>query len=90
MQRDEVASWIAYSQVEPFGEQQQNIRIAHLITAVVNSNPFRRGAPLDPQDVLDSLTPPDGPVIMDSAALLEKVVSINAMVGGKDIRRESR
>jgi hypothetical protein len=54
-----LTEWMAYSQIEPFGEEQENRRAALLATLLANANrdPDKRREPFTVEEILSWLRP---------------------------------
>jgi hypothetical protein len=55
----QLEEWAIFSQLEPFGGQQEDLRAGIMAAVVANSNPYRaKGSPaLKPEDLFPSLRP---------------------------------
>lgn len=81
----EFAEWIAYANIQPFGQIREDQRAGTIASAIVNVHKKSGSTPLTYRDFFPSyevrqreeLTPGD---------LLSKVEAINKMLGGTDRR----
>lgn len=81
----QLAGWMAFAELEPFGPLREDERAAVVACAVSNSIPFRgRGAPaLKPSDLFRSLGKPFEPMTSEQMAEQSKAQTLAA---GGEIR----
>ena len=74
----ELAEWLAYSGLAPFGDERADLRAG--IIAATTANAFRKSdtPPYKPQDFVPRFEPPKE----DWRLVLEKVKGLNAALGG--------
>lgn len=79
--------WIAYSHVDPFGEERDDLRAGIIASVIANSNrnPKKRPRPFTPGDFMPKLD--RRPKKTQSWEEQLKIVEqLNAAFGGKDLR----
>jgi len=57
----QLSEQLAFDELEPSGGLRDDLRIAILVCAIINSNPYRTGRPVKPSDVFATL-PVERPV----------------------------
>lgn len=88
----ELAEWMAYAQLEPFGEEREDLRAGIVASTIANANrdPKKRKKPFAPEDFI-----PDFAGAWRRARqpqwmrLLSLVETLNAGFGGKDLRKKA-
>lgn len=82
----QITEWLAFAQVEPFGEWRADLRMATLaaLIANVNRNDKARPEPYRPDDFMPNLDPVEVEPEERTADMLAQVKSITAMFGGTD------
>jgi hypothetical protein len=88
MPYSEFIEWIAYSRIEPFGEERADWRSALVasVYAEVNRGRTKRKKPYTPKDFLLNF---EGPKRQSWQSQLQFVELLNAAFGGKDERRRT-
>lgn len=85
MSSAEFAEWLAYAQLQPFGEIRNDQRAGVIASAIVNANRKKGAKARDWQDFFppyEKRQPVD-----DWRDLLKKAEGINKVVGGSDKRQ---
>jgi len=87
MSSREFAEWMAYCEVEPFGEERADLRSAIVASTVANAHrdPKRRRKPFRPLDFMPRFDAPRRPKGADS--MLRMAELFNTALGGLDLRR---
>ncbi len=85
MPYSEFIEWIAYSRIEPFGDERADWRAALVasVDAEVNRGRTKRKKPFQPKDFLLSF---EGPKRQTWQSQLQFVELLNSAFGGKDER----
>ena len=85
MSSREFTEWAVYYELEPFGEERADLRAGIVASTVANTarDPKKRHKAFEPKEFMPQFGEQEAP---DADELLEKVVLINAMFGGKDLR----
>lgn len=86
MDSREFAEWIAYDQIEPFGESRQDQRAGVIASAIVNQHRKKGSKAVE----WDRFFPPyeKRKPNTDWRDLLSKVVGLTHQLGGEDRRKE--
>lgn len=81
--------WIAYSQIERFGEDLDNYRTAILTSVIYNMWRGKDNPPKSPKDILDAFFGEVSPQRKQSPDhMLHIVEQLNTMMGGQDKRKK--
>lgn len=81
MSSRELAEWMAYYELEPFGEWRADVRSAIVAMTVAAANRGKRGRAPKLEDFMPKF---DGERQQDPESLLEKVRLLNAALGGTE------
>lgn len=83
----QITEWLAYYQIEPWGEERGDLRagIVASVTANANRDPKHRKRPYTPQDFMPTWDPPE-PASVDN--MIRMVEMMNAALGGEDRRKK--
>lgn len=81
-----LTEWLAYAQVEPFGEERADLRAGIVAATVANVNRAKGTPAAKPTDFMPQFdaVEPEGP---DPDLLLHKIELLNAAFGGRDLRK---
>lgn len=79
-----LSEWMAFAQLEPFGEERADLRAGIVASTVANVYRAKDERPLSAQDFMPKFDQPDP--AEDWERLLRKVEMLNAAFGGKDLR----
>lgn len=80
-----LSEWMAFFQIEPFGEERADLQAGIVAAAVVNSQRAKGSRAISPFDFIPKFDEiPDEP---DPELLLHKVELLNAAFGGRDLRK---
>lgn len=79
----EFAEWIAYSQIEPFGQDRFDLPAAIIAATIANVHRPENHEPYTPSDFLPSFEPQEPQSWQDQLAWVEM---LNAAFGGIDER----
>ena len=72
------AEWLAYSRVEPWGEDRDDLRTGIVASVIANSNRGKGKKPYKPQDFMPDFEPED------VAAAIERIrENLRKSLGGK-------
>ncbi len=72
------AEWLAYSRVDPWGEDRDDLRMGIVASVIANSNRGKGKKPYKPQDFMPNFEPED------EAAAIERIrESLRKTLGGK-------
>ena len=72
------AEWLAYSRLEPWGEDRDDLRTGIVASVIANSNRGKGKKPYKPQDFMPDFEPED------EAAAIERIrESLRKSLGGK-------
>jgi hypothetical protein len=90
MSSREFAEWMAYYELEPFGEERADLRSAIVASTVANAHrdPKRRRKPFRPLDFMPRFDETKRPKGVES--MLNFVEMFNTALGGRDLRRVGR
>ena len=90
----ELAEWLAYAQLEPFGEPRADLRAGIVASTIANTHrdPKVRKRPFEPQEFVPDFAeqwrqahrPPEPPHIK----MLRMVEMLNEAFGGQDLRKK--
>ena len=80
----EFAEWVAYSLVEPFGQDRADLGAAIVASVIANVHRGEQQPPFAPADFLPNFDPPQEQTYEDQIALVE---ILNAAFGGTDERQ---
>lgn len=92
MSSRQLSEWVAYNQLEPFGEERDDLRAAIIASVIANALGGRKGKKFKPKDFMpdfDKATRSKGS--SGAEALMNKwamVVESFAVTGGQDERRQ--
>lgn len=81
--------WIAYSHVDPFGEERGDLRAGIIAATIANANrnPKKRPRPFTPADFMPKVN--QRPQKVQSWQEQLKIVEmLNAAFGGRDLRKD--
>jgi hypothetical protein len=78
-----LTEWLAYAQLEPFGEERADLRAGIVAAAVVNVQRGRGAPAAKPSEFMPQF---DADELADDEYLLRKVELLNAAFGGQDLR----
>lgn len=83
----EFSEWLAYYQLEPFGDERADLRMAILASLIANANrdKKKRKKAFDPKDFI----PQFGKEAQTPEQQLTIVEMLNAMFGGTDNRQKT-
>lgn len=83
----EFSEWLAYYQLEPFGDERADLRMAILASLIANANrdKKKRKKAFDPKDFI----PQFGKEAQTPEQQLAIVEMLNAMFGGTDNRQKT-
>lgn len=91
MSSKEFAEWMAYAQIEPFGDERADLRMAILASLIANVNrdPKKRSTPYEVSDFMPRFETPE-PISRDDAlaAIDAALTSLVLATGGKDLREK--
>ena len=79
----EFAEWMAYAQIEPFGQDRGDIGSAIVAATIANVNRSEKQQPFSPQDFMPNFEPPPK---QDWQAQLSIIEVLNAAFSGRDER----
>lgn len=82
MSSREFSEWLAYFNLEPFGEDVEDNRAGVIAAMIVNTQRGKKTKAVQPADFFPRLRPPA--VEQTPATLLEKVKLLHAAFGGDD------
>lgn len=72
------AEWMAYSRLEPWGEDRDDLRMGIVASVIANSNRGKGKKPYKPQDFMPNFEPED------EAAAIERIrENLRKSLGGK-------
>ena len=72
------AEWMAYSRLEPWGEDRDDLRMGIVASVIANSNRGKGKKPYKPQDFMPNFEPED------EAAAIERIrENLHKSLGGK-------
>jgi len=72
------AEWMAYSRLEPWGEDRDDLRMGIMASVIANSNRGKGKKPYKPQDFMPNFEPED------EAAAIERIrENLRKTLGGK-------
>ena len=72
------AEWMAYSRLEPWGEDRDDLRMGIVASVIANSNRGKGKKPYKPQDFMPDFEPED------EAAAIERIrENLRKSLGGK-------
>ena len=72
------AEWMAYSRLEPWGEDRDDLRMGIVASVIANSNRGKGKKPYKPQDFMPDFEPED------EAAAIERIrENLRKTLGGK-------
>ena len=72
------AEWMAYSRLEPWGEDRDDLRMGIVASVIANSNRGKGKKPYKPQDCMPDFEPED------EAAAIERIrENLRKSLGGK-------
>lgn len=72
------AEWLAYSRVDPWGEDRDDLRMGIMASVIANSNRGKGKKPYKPQDFMPNFEPED------EAAAIERIrENLRKTLGGK-------
>lgn len=80
-----LSEWVAFAQLEPFGEERADLRAGIVAAAVVNVQRAKGSAPVRPGDFMPRFDE-DADEEPDHELLLHKVELLNTAFGGRDLR----
>ena len=79
----EFAEWMAYSQIEPFGQDRADLPAATVAATIANVHRPENREPYSPADFLPSFEPQEQQTWQTQLSLVEM---LNAAFGGRDER----
>jgi hypothetical protein len=71
------AEWMAYSKIEPWGQDRDDLRMGIIASTIANVNRGKNGKPLNPQDFIPDFEPED-----EERAAERMLASAKAALGG--------
>lgn len=87
----ELSEWMAYAEVEPFGEERADLRSGIIASTVANTarDPKKRRKPYSADEFMPHFLTeqPEDPEIPQWQKQLVIVEMLNAAFGGKDLRK---
>jgi hypothetical protein len=94
MPGDLLLEWLAYSELDPFGNERQDLHAAMVVSAIANVNrdPKTRKNPYSPNDFMPKFgapspqPSPNGRGRQSGAQMLEMVKMLNAAFGGSEVK----
>ena len=72
------AEWMAYSRLEPWGEDRDDLRMGIVASVIANSNRGKGKKPYKPQDFMPDFEPED-----EAAAIARIRENLRKTLGGK-------
>lgn len=78
----ELSEWLAYSQIEPFGEERADLRAGIVASTVFNVNRGKGQKARTPQEFMPQFDRPE----RDPEEMVRIVEQLNAAFGGRDLR----
>jgi len=72
------AEWMAYAQLEPWGEERADLRAGIIASTMANSMRSKKGKPFKPQDFMARFEPES-----EEAAVARMLAKTRAALGGK-------
>lgn len=84
MSSRELTEWMAYAQIEPFGEERGDIRQAITSSLIANANrdPKKQSKAYEPEDFMPFSEKPD-PAETQAQALRDKLMGLNRHTGAQ-------
>lgn len=89
MSSAEFSEWMAYAQIEPFGEERADLRMAILATIIANANrdPKLRPEPFEVSDFMPNFEKPEMMSKEDALMAIDAAMTLLVQTtGGKDLR----
>lgn len=91
MSSKEFAEWMAYAQIEPFGDERADMRMAILASLIANVNrdPKKKSTPYEVSDFMPKFEASE-PISKEEAlaAIDAAMTSLVLATGGKDFREK--
>lgn len=72
------AEWIAYSRLEPWGEDRDDLRMGIVASVIANSNRGKGQKPFKPQDFM-----PDFEPVSEEAQIEQMIAKARKALGGR-------
>lgn len=72
------AEWMAYSRLEPWGEDRDDLRMGIIASTIANANRGKGSKPLSPADFMPRFEPED-----EEEAAAKLIARARAALGGK-------
>ena len=72
------AEWMAYAQLEPWGEERADLRAGIIASTMANSMRSKKGKPFKPQDFMPKFEPED-----EEVTAAKMMARMRAALGGK-------
>lgn len=89
MSSREFSEWLAYCEMEPFGEERGDLRAGIVASTVANVNrdPKKRPRPFQPRDFMPEFGESKGQSWQEQLQIVEM---LNHAFGGKDLRERGK